>query len=163
MGCGSSKPVDAVGKARSDEIEDQLRKDRMAMRCVADWTCTGRVELRTGLTSFAAMPAAAARTSSLSRCTDTALARCNSNEMCVALLGFALVPRADWCRLSCSKMLLLGAGESGKSTILKQMKLINEGSYTDKEREAYKEIIYSNTVQSMHVSPPDSSCDPKPG
>lgn len=54
---------------------------------------------------------------------------------------------------SYSKMLLLGAGESGKSTILKQMKLINEGSYTDKEREAYKEIIYSNTVQSMHVSP----------
>ncbi|GAA5966567.1 hypothetical protein JCM8115_006870 [Rhodotorula mucilaginosa] len=84
MGCGSSKPVDAAGKARSDEIENQLRKDRMAMR----------------------------------------------NEI---------------------KMLLLGAGESGKSTILKQMKLINEGSYTDKEREAYKEIIYSNTVQSMHV------------
>lgn len=52
-----------------------------------------------------------------------------------------------------SKMLLLGAGESGKSTILKQMKLIHEGSYTDKERENYKEIIYSNTVQSMHVSP----------
>ena len=49
-------------------------------------------------------------------------------------------------------MLLLGAGESGKSTILKQMKLIHEGSYTDKERENYKEIIYSNTVQSMHVS-----------
>lgn len=48
-------------------------------------------------------------------------------------------------------MLLLGAGESGKSTILKQMKLIHQGSYSDKEREAYKEIIYSNTVQSMHV------------
>lgn len=49
-------------------------------------------------------------------------------------------------------MLLLGAGESGKSTILKQMKLIHEGSYTTEERESYKEIIYSNTVQSMHVS-----------
>lgn len=49
------------------------------------------------------------------------------------------------------KMLLLGAGESGKSTILKQMKLIHEGSYSNKERETYKEIIYSNTVQSMHV------------
>ncbi|KAM0748484.1 guanine nucleotide binding protein, alpha subunit [Meredithblackwellia eburnea MCA 4105] len=49
------------------------------------------------------------------------------------------------------KMLLLGAGESGKSTILKQMKLIHEGSYTDKERESYKEIIYSNTIQSMRV------------
>lgn len=62
-------------------------------------------------------------------------------------------------------MLLLGAGESGKSTILKQMKLIHQGSYSDKERENYKEIIYSNTVQSMHVSfqislklPQTSSC-----
>ncbi|KAK4054654.1 guanine nucleotide-binding protein subunit alpha [Microbotryomycetes sp. JL221] len=49
------------------------------------------------------------------------------------------------------KMLLLGAGESGKSTILKQMKLIHQGSYSDKERESYKEIIFSNTVQSMRV------------
>ncbi|KAI4174964.1 MAG: hypothetical protein LQ343_001991 [Gyalolechia ehrenbergii] len=49
------------------------------------------------------------------------------------------------------KMLLLGAGESGKSTILKQMKLIHEGSYSRDERESFKEIIYSNTVQSMRV------------
>lgn len=49
------------------------------------------------------------------------------------------------------KMLLLGAGESGKSTILKQMKLINHGSYSADERESYKEIIFSNTVQSMRV------------
>ncbi|KAG0302618.1 guanine nucleotide-binding protein subunit alpha [Dissophora globulifera] len=49
------------------------------------------------------------------------------------------------------KMLLLGAGESGKSTILKQMKLIHDGGYTEEEREAYKEIIFSNTVQSMRV------------
>ncbi|KAH8919550.1 guanine nucleotide binding protein, alpha subunit [Atractiella rhizophila] len=49
------------------------------------------------------------------------------------------------------KMLLLGAGESGKSTILKQMKLIHEGSYSPEERDSYKEIIFSNTVQSMHV------------
>ncbi|KAG0019947.1 guanine nucleotide-binding protein subunit alpha [Entomortierella chlamydospora] len=49
------------------------------------------------------------------------------------------------------KMLLLGAGESGKSTILKQMKLIHDGGYTKEEREAFKEIIFSNTVQSMRV------------
>ncbi|KAJ3405952.1 guanine nucleotide-binding protein subunit alpha [Chytriomyces hyalinus] len=49
------------------------------------------------------------------------------------------------------KMLLLGTGESGKSTILKQMKLIHDNGYNDDEREAFKEIIFSNTVQSMRV------------
>ncbi|CAO3701317.1 unnamed protein product [Rhizopus microsporus] len=49
------------------------------------------------------------------------------------------------------KMLLLGTGESGKSTILKQMKLIHDGGYSRDEREAFKEIIFSNTVQSMRV------------
>ncbi|KAI8372756.1 G-alpha protein [Radiomyces spectabilis] len=49
------------------------------------------------------------------------------------------------------KMLLLGAGESGKSTILKQMKLIHDGGYTPEEREIFKEVIYSNTIQSMRV------------
>lgn len=46
---------------------------------------------------------------------------------------------------------LTGAGESGKSTILKQMKLIHEGGYSRDERESFKEIIFSNTVQSMRV------------
>ncbi|KAL7752075.1 guanine nucleotide-binding protein subunit alpha [Sorochytrium milnesiophthora] len=49
------------------------------------------------------------------------------------------------------KMLLLGAGESGKSTILKQMQLIHGAGYSDEERLAYREIIYSNVVQSMRV------------
>ncbi|ORX98903.1 heterotrimeric G-protein alpha subunit [Basidiobolus meristosporus CBS 931.73] len=49
------------------------------------------------------------------------------------------------------KMLLLGAGESGKSTVLKQMKLIHEGGYSVDERESFKEIIFSNTVQSLRV------------
>ncbi|PVV02338.1 hypothetical protein BB560_003211 [Smittium megazygosporum] len=49
------------------------------------------------------------------------------------------------------KMLLLGAGESGKSTIVKQMKLIHDDGYTPEERESFKEIIFSNTVQSIHV------------
>jgi len=47
------------------------------------------------------------------------------------------------------KMLLLGAGESGKSTIFKQMKVINKGGYTDAERAAFKSIVYSNTIVSM--------------
>lgn len=47
---------------------------------------------------------------------------------------------------------ILGAGESGKSTILKQMKLIHDGGYTPEERESFKEVIFSNTIQSMRVT-----------
>lgn len=31
------------------------------------------------------------------------------------------------------------------------MKLIHQGSYSEDEREAYKEVVYSNSVQSMQV------------
>lgn len=84
MGCVPSTPADNEAKARNDEIENQLKRDRAQAR----------------------------------------------NEI---------------------KMLLLGAGESGKSTVLKQMKLIHHGGYNEQERESYKEIIYSNTVQSMRA------------
>ncbi|KAK9241154.1 guanine nucleotide binding protein, alpha subunit [Lipomyces kononenkoae] len=83
MGCAASSE-DVAGKARNDEIENQIKRDRMLQR----------------------------------------------NEI---------------------KMLLLGAGESGKSTILKQMKLIHEGGYSRDERLSFREIIFSNTVQSMKV------------
>ncbi|KAG8857146.1 guanine nucleotide-binding protein subunit alpha [Serendipita sp. 411] len=84
MGCVPSSPADNEAKARNDEIENQLKRDRLQAK----------------------------------------------NEI---------------------KMLLLGAGESGKSTVLKQMKLIHHGGYNDQERESYKEIIFSNTVQSMRA------------
>ncbi|KAF8907792.1 heterotrimeric G-protein alpha subunit, GPA1-like protein [Mucidula mucida] len=82
--CQSSGGEDPQAKARNDEIENQLKKDRMMAK----------------------------------------------NEI---------------------KMLLLGAGESGKSTVLKQMKLIHHGGYNDQERDSYKEIIFSNTIQSMRA------------
>ncbi|KAI7824486.1 guanine nucleotide binding protein, alpha subunit [Kickxella alabastrina] len=83
MGCGASKE-DLDEKRANDEIDNQLRKERMNLR----------------------------------------------NEV---------------------KMLLLGAGESGKSTIIKQMKLIHDGGYSHEERESFKEVIFSNTIQSMRV------------
>ncbi|CAG0879246.1 unnamed protein product [Cyprideis torosa] len=47
------------------------------------------------------------------------------------------------------KLLLLGAGESGKSTIVKQMKIIHEQGYTAQECEQYRPVVYSNTIQSL--------------
>ncbi|KAI8828458.1 Guanine nucleotide-binding protein G(t) subunit alpha-2 [Chytriomyces hyalinus] len=44
------------------------------------------------------------------------------------------------------KMLLLGAGETGKSTILKQFKLIYGSGYTAEERMGYKTAILANIV-----------------
>lgn len=49
------------------------------------------------------------------------------------------------------KLLLLGAGDSGKSTIAKQMKIIHLNGFSEEERSHYKSIIYNNVVQSMKV------------
>ncbi|KAK2725324.1 guanine nucleotide-binding protein G(i) subunit alpha-like isoform X2 [Artemia franciscana] len=47
------------------------------------------------------------------------------------------------------KLLLLGAGESGKSTIVKQMKIIHETGYTKEECLQYRPVVFSNTIQSL--------------
>ena len=43
----------------------------------------------------------------------------------------------------------LGAGESGKSTIVKQMRIIHQHGYTKEEFEQYRPVVYSNTIQSL--------------
>ena len=47
------------------------------------------------------------------------------------------------------KILLLGAGESGKSTIVKQMRILFDQGFTEDDRQTYKEIISSNIILSM--------------
>jgi guanine nucleotide-binding protein G(i) subunit alpha len=47
------------------------------------------------------------------------------------------------------KLLLLGAGESGKSTFVKQMKIIHENGYTQEECLAYRSVVHNNTIQSL--------------
>ncbi|CAG2176719.1 unnamed protein product [Oppiella nova] len=44
------------------------------------------------------------------------------------------------------KLLLLGTGESGKSTFVKQMRIIHDSDYTDSERKAYIEYVYHNII-----------------
>ncbi|PRP75425.1 G-protein subunit alpha [Planoprotostelium fungivorum] len=49
------------------------------------------------------------------------------------------------------KVLLLGAGESGKSTVVKQLKNIYKVEMDQEEINNYKENLHSNTVSSMQV------------
>jgi len=48
-----------------------------------------------------------------------------------------------------NKLLLLGAGESGKSTLFKQMINIYGTGFPEKERRGYKPIIHNNVISSM--------------
>ncbi|KAJ5863598.1 uncharacterized protein N7529_005514 [Penicillium soppii] len=49
------------------------------------------------------------------------------------------------------KILLLGAGESGKSTIIKQMRIIHSRGFPEEERHQTRAIIYSNIVIAFKV------------
>ena len=44
-----------------------------------------------------------------------------------------------------------GAGESGKSTILKQMKLIYTRGFNKNERLEWKPVVFSNIIQSFRT------------
>ena len=47
------------------------------------------------------------------------------------------------------KLLLLGAGESGKSTIVKQMKIIHENGFSKEECLRYKRVVLKNVINSI--------------
>lgn len=49
------------------------------------------------------------------------------------------------------KLLLLGAGESGKSTVLKQMKVLHQNGFTHQERQQYAQVIWADAIQSMRI------------
>ena len=49
------------------------------------------------------------------------------------------------------KALILGARESGKTTLLKSMRLYCQKNYTRDEREFFREIIFSNVTQGMRA------------
>lgn len=49
------------------------------------------------------------------------------------------------------KLLLLGAGECGKSTILKQMKILHSGGFTKEEVHFYKDLVYKNLLDSIQT------------
>ncbi|KAG9133463.1 hypothetical protein Leryth_013272 [Lithospermum erythrorhizon] len=49
------------------------------------------------------------------------------------------------------KLLLLGAGESGKSTIFKQIKLLFQTGFDERELKNYTPVIYANVFQTIKI------------
>lgn len=49
------------------------------------------------------------------------------------------------------KLLLLGSGESGKSTIFKQMKILGAGGYSQEELKDFRPIVASNCITQIQV------------
>uniref|UniRef100_A0A1A8VF29 Guanine nucleotide-binding protein subunit alpha n=1 Tax=Nothobranchius furzeri TaxID=105023 RepID=A0A1A8VF29_NOTFU len=49
------------------------------------------------------------------------------------------------------KLLLLGTGESGKSTFIKQMRIIHGTGYTDEDKKGFTKLVYQNIFTSMQA------------
>ncbi|CAN9513169.1 unnamed protein product [Ophioblennius macclurei] len=49
------------------------------------------------------------------------------------------------------KLLLLGTGESGKSTFIKQMRIIHGGGYSEEDKRSYAKLVFQNIYTSMQA------------
>lgn len=49
------------------------------------------------------------------------------------------------------KLLLLGTGEAGKSTFIKQMRIIHGAGYTDKDRAEFRQLIFQNVLKAVQI------------
>ncbi|XP_007903114.1 guanine nucleotide-binding protein subunit alpha-14 [Callorhinchus milii] len=49
------------------------------------------------------------------------------------------------------KLLLLGTGESGKSTFIKQMRIIHGDGYSDEDRKCFTKLVYQNIFTAMQA------------
>ena len=49
------------------------------------------------------------------------------------------------------KLLLLGTGESGKSTFIKQMRIIHGTGYSEEDKRSFVKLVYQNIFMAMHI------------
>lgn len=69
----------------------------------------------------------------------------SNNEKNSAAIDRQLEEDARRLKKEC-KILLLGSGESGKTTIVKQMKIIHQSGYSRDERLVFRSTIYKNLL-----------------
>ena len=79
------------------------------------------------------------------------LARSTSEERKKNLEIEKLIKRDKKTQQRQVKILLLGAGESGKSTILKQMRIIYSEGFRMDERKEVRQVIFSNMIVAFKI------------
>ena len=72
-----------------------------------------------------------------------------ANDTCSKIEKGLQKDRGEKDEINEFSLLLLGAGESGKSTIVKQMRIIHDDGYSESQRITYRPIVHSNTIQSL--------------
>ena len=79
------------------------------------------------------------------------LARSSSEERKKNMEIEKMIRRDKKAQAKQVKILLLGAGESGKSTILKQMRIIYSEGFRLDERKEVRQVIFSNMVVAFKI------------
>jgi guanine nucleotide-binding protein subunit alpha, other len=63
--------------------------------------------------------------------------------------GRPLISARSVTRSGVPQVLLLGSGDSGKSTILKQMRLIHSVPFSSQEVESYRQLVFNNITHGL--------------
>jgi G-protein alpha subunit len=134
MGICTSRqvPITKEELAKQRAIEKQLRKDRKKLEHEVKL-------LLLGMQSFFSIVPQSTASLSLSLCSSLGV-------LCFCLLICLLL-------LACRVVLLcvLGAGESGKSTFAKQMKIIYLTGFDAEEKKEFVDVVHSNVLMNMRA------------
>lgn len=75
-----------------------------------------------------------------------------SEEFRILLLGNYFFDLPKYGRSNPLVSASIGSGESGKSTIFKQMKIIQiNGGFSDEERNGFKNLVFRNCISEMKI------------
>ena len=53
--------------------------------------------------------------------------------------------------MTCQHLPYAGTGEAGKSTFIKQMRIIHGQGYSDRDRAEFKTLVYRNTMKGIQI------------
>lgn len=105
--------------------------------------------LRSPILSMSKSSSFSNSTSSFPSATERKEAKIRSNQIDKVLKSEAALAKKDE---ESKKVILLGTGNSGKSTILRQVALIHGNGFTTKEMEDYKRAIFKIIRENFRLS-----------